>query len=118
MHCFYHRDASAVGLCKSCGRGLCGNCAVEYAEGLACRGRCEQAVTEVIALIERNRRAVVGSGRVVYMFPVFFSFLGIMFVVAGLMMPRAGSFALAFGGAFIVLGLVYGFWVRRVQGGK
>jgi hypothetical protein len=115
MHCFYHRDTYAVGACKSCGRGLCGDCAVEFAEGLACRGRCEQAVNEVIALIARNRRAVVGSGGLVYMYPGFFIVVGTVFVVAGVMTPDNAAFPLAVGAAFVVLGVVHALWVRRVQ---
>jgi positive regulator of sigma E activity len=115
MHCFYHRDTHAVGACKSCGRGICGDCAVEYAEGLACRGRCEQAVTELIELIARNRRAVVGSGRLVYMFPIFFIAVGTVFAGAGAMTPRVSAFALFMGGAFVVLGVVQALWIRRLQ---
>ena len=118
MQCFYHRDASAVGLCKSCGRGICGDCTVPYAEGLACRGQCEQAVTDLIALIDRNRRAVVGSGRAVYMFPLFFLVAGVVFAGAGAMTPGGSLFALTMGGIFIVLGLAHGLWIRRVQRGE
>lgn len=115
MQCFYHRDLSAVGLCKGCGRGVCGECAVEYAEGLACRGRCEQAVTELITLIERNRRAVVRSGRAVYAFPVFFVVIGVFFSVGGLALSRNGTMPIALGLAFIGLGLFHGFSVHRVH---
>jgi hypothetical protein len=69
----------------------------------------------VIELIARNRRAVIGTGRAVYMFPVFFTVLGVMFAAAGLALPRAGLFVLPFGAAFIALGLVYGFRVRRIH---
>jgi len=54
MRCFYHEDREAVGTCKSCGRGLCRECAVEFPKGLACRGRCEADAEAVIQLIDRN----------------------------------------------------------------
>lgn len=57
MNCFYHRESPAVGTCRSCARGLCAECAAEYPQGLACRGRCETDVEEVIDLIRRNLAA-------------------------------------------------------------
>ena len=54
MKCFYHPEASAVGTCKHCHRGLCRNCASEREGGLACRGRCEAMVDQVSALVQRN----------------------------------------------------------------
>ena len=54
MRCFYHQDREAVGSCKSCGKGLCPDCAADVGKGLACRGRCEEDVRAVVALIDRN----------------------------------------------------------------
>jgi len=56
MRCFYHHDKEAVGSCKSCAKGLCGECAVDLGKGLACRARCEDAAGAIIALIDRNIR--------------------------------------------------------------
>jgi hypothetical protein len=54
MNCFYHREAVAIGTCKSCGKGLCFACAVELNKGLACKERCEKDAQAVIDLIENN----------------------------------------------------------------
>src|SRR5205823_9870456 len=54
MKCFYHQDRDAVGSCKSCGKGLCPECAVDLGKGLACRSRCEEDAKAVIGLIDRN----------------------------------------------------------------
>jgi hypothetical protein len=54
MRCFYHEDKEAVGTCKSCGKGLCRECAVDLTKGLACRGHCEADAQAVIQLIDRN----------------------------------------------------------------
>src|SRR5262249_52940930 len=54
MHCFYHQDKYAVGVCKSCGKGVCIECAVDLGKGLACRGRCEESVRAITQLIDRN----------------------------------------------------------------
>jgi hypothetical protein len=47
MRCFLHAGADAVGICKSCQRGLCADCAVEVGTTLACRGRCEADVSDI-----------------------------------------------------------------------
>jgi hypothetical protein len=54
MHCFYHQDKEAVGTCKSCGKGVCAECAVDLSKGLACRSRCEESARAIIQLVERN----------------------------------------------------------------
>jgi len=41
MKCFYHPERDAVGVCKSCGKGLCGECAAEVGGKLACKDKCE-----------------------------------------------------------------------------
>jgi hypothetical protein len=54
LKCFYHHDADAVALCKNCARGLCPQCAAEVLDGLACRGKCEQAAGALAQLVKRN----------------------------------------------------------------
>ncbi len=44
MLCFNHRRADAVGLCKSCCRGLCGACAREQGKWLVCSQECAAAL--------------------------------------------------------------------------
>ena len=56
MRCFYHQDKEAVGTCKSCGKGVCFECAVDLDKGLACRGRCEEIARAIIEIIDRNVR--------------------------------------------------------------
>jgi hypothetical protein len=54
MVCFYHQERQAVGLCKNCQRGLCFECAAEVDISLACRDRCELAVRELNAVMQRS----------------------------------------------------------------
>jgi hypothetical protein len=44
MNCFTHHDRAAVGICKSCGKGICPECLAELPNGLACKGSCEARV--------------------------------------------------------------------------
>jgi hypothetical protein len=41
MRCFNHPDRDAVGICSSCRRGVCVECAHEVGKSLACTGQCE-----------------------------------------------------------------------------
>lgn len=54
MKCYSHNERDAVGICKNCSRGLCPDCAVDLVDGLACKGRCEEAVRGMNALVSQN----------------------------------------------------------------
>jgi hypothetical protein len=111
MKCFYHADRDAVGVCKSCQRALCHECAADVGKGIACTGRCEEDARQLIQLtdaairhqpanefivarIRRNRIAsallyiVLGAGFVgtgiIHPFIWFIAFLGGIFVLFGL----------------------------------
>ena len=119
MRCFYHEDREAVGTCKSCGRGLCRECAVDLTKGLACRGHCEADAQAVIELIDRNiqltskvpqarqtnkrNRSVAG---------VFHIIFGAIFVFWGLGDERVRPIMIA-GIAFIGYGM---YWLSTVRG--
>jgi hypothetical protein len=112
MKCFRHRDAEAVGVCKSCGRGVCAECAVEFDKGLACRGRCEGDVEDLINLIDRNvsmaptinkRMATARRGSIISY--GFFMVTGAILFLAGV--PRGHPrFIVWLGAAFVVYGLL------------
>jgi len=57
MDCFNHPDRSAVGICKSCGPGLCRDCAVDSPDGLSCK-RCESRVRLMNQIIDNNARVL------------------------------------------------------------
>src|SRR6185437_867214 len=116
MKCYYHQDCDAVGLCKSCVKGLCDGCQTDLGQGLACKGHCEENVRHRIALIEHNVRAApaarallrlnsrtwVGVGLFVLMPGVFFAILGAlddrlrMIIPLGAMLCVFGLLALVF----------------------
>lgn len=89
MVCFYHEDRDAVGTCKSCGRGLCQECAVDLSKGLACRGRCETDAQAFIQLIDSNILREVKTGRAARSANgIFFILMGVLFAAWGLSYPR------------------------------
>jgi hypothetical protein len=87
MDCFYHPAVAAVGICKSCGKGLCRACAVDLAHGLACRSRCENDVQALSSLIDRslrnaprNERLVSFNYRIRFAGAVFYILIGSLFL--------------------------------------
>jgi len=67
MICAHHHEREAVGLCGSCHRGLCVECARPVGHSLACPGECEQDVAtdeasmpteESVRAIEINRQSI------------------------------------------------------------
>ena len=56
MNCFVHDGAHAVGICRASGKGLCRECAAGVGQGLAGRGRCEEAVRRITRADGCHRR--------------------------------------------------------------
>jgi len=54
MKCFYNPSQDAIGICKSCGKGLSSEFAVDLGRGLACKGPCEEDVKSLISLLENS----------------------------------------------------------------
>jgi hypothetical protein len=115
MRCFYHREKDAVGTCKSCGKGLCPECAIDLVKGLACRGRCETDAKAVIALIDSNinispvTTSMVQVGKSARVGAAVFMFVcGLIFMGLGLFVDRLGFIA-ALGGCFMAYG-IFLFW--------
>ena len=120
MRCFYHEDKEAVGTCKSCGKGLCRECAVDLAKGLACRERCEENVRNVIALIDQNIKIaprtsqILETGRKVRSSTAIFNLvIGVLFIVWGLINRERLSFIILLGVAFLIFGVIGLFQARR-----
>ena len=64
MNCFNHSSEPAVGLCKSCFKALCRDCAVEVENGLACKKANCQARVKLINRILDNNKRVLSAGNV------------------------------------------------------
>ena len=98
MKCFYHPGSDAVGVCKSCGKGLCPDCVADLGKGIACRSRCETDVEIIIGLIEQSPHSVRWSGALVLV-------LGLILIAAALMGYGMGLFPYVLGTLCVVYGL-------------
>jgi hypothetical protein len=132
MRCFYHQDREAVGGCKSCGKGLCPECAVDLGKGLACRGRCEADAQALIQLLEQNvrhmdvvERALQGRRSVLqqntstrYATGLFCAVAGAIFSIFGAADLERFAFVFVLGIAFLIFAVYWIILARRYEKDK
>ena len=114
MKCFYDTTQDAIGTCKSCGKGLSPDYAIDLGKGLACKGRCEDDVRGLIALIDNNlamrgtaERLVRGSGRAGITTSVMFLLMGCTFLFFGLFRgDEPEPFSAVMGALFLIWSFV------------
>jgi hypothetical protein len=119
MKCFYHQDRDAVGMCKSCQKGLCPDCAVDLSQGLACKERCEEDVRSLIRLIQNNIKLSPTSSSIIrasrrggLIASTFYIVLGVMF--AGWGLHDDMSLIIAMGVCFVIFGVISVVRVLRI----
>ncbi len=123
MKCFYDPTQDAVGSCKSCGKGLSLDYAVDLGKGLACKNRCEDDVRALIALIDNNvamratsKQLIEGSGRAGIITSVFYLLVGATFLMTGLIFrDKISIFPIVLGSLFVVWSLFGFFRSRAIQ---
>lgn len=62
MNCYRHPSTPALGICKTCFKGVCQECGADVGNGLACRGECEEKVLELNEMWERSAK-IYGVGK-------------------------------------------------------
>jgi hypothetical protein len=83
VECFYHDGRQAVSSCRACLRGLCRECGTDLGRGLACRGRCEPAVRDLIATLEQSIRYRGVSGGILQASRTLWSGLAVIALLVG-----------------------------------
>ncbi len=105
MHCYFHVDRPAIGLCKHCQRALCTECAVALDDVLACKNRHEEQVRMVLQWqrlgLRQSERTKAGYVRNA----IFYCVVGMLFVGFGLAQYRflglQAIFFILIGGALL-----------------
>jgi hypothetical protein len=98
MKCFDHQDRDAVGICKSCNKGLCRQCAADLGNGLACLNRCEDRARVLISFIGSSMK--VGICQNFFSLGLFESAIGGAMLAWGLLMQPPSLFIEILGGIF------------------
>ena len=92
MNCFNHPGVPAVGVCKSCQKGLCKECAVDLGHGIACKNHREEV--EVLSQYQSGMRSLF-----------ILMLLGVVLFLSGILMGTmdTGSVLRIVGTGMIVL---------------
>ncbi len=120
MKCFNHEHMDAVGVCRSCGRGLCRDCVAEVGLSCSCKGECEKVVATMNDLVERGRTAYQKMSAVQLRFGIAFALFGvILLALSSLYFADAqseyGYFLLACSVPLLVLGALMIYSARRLR---
>lgn len=60
MYCYQHENQAAQGICKSCYKALCKQCAVEIEMAITCKGKCEEYSTMTYQMVLANSQMIGG----------------------------------------------------------
>ena len=113
MKCFNHPESDAVGICKSCQKGICHECAIDLGKGIACKGQCESDVTAVNEALARNMELGSLNRNIMQGFPnnlmiasFFFMLMGLVFSAWGVFSARPSGFIVVLGVGFVLYGVI------------
>jgi D-arabinose 1-dehydrogenase-like Zn-dependent alcohol dehydrogenase len=84
MICFKHPEKDAIGTCKYCHRGICMDCTTDLEHGLACKGVHEEYVNTLHNIVMQSAKIYSNTPKTIYAAPVFFGFMGLVFLWFGL----------------------------------
>jgi hypothetical protein len=120
MKCFNHEKIDAVGVCRSCGRGLCRDCIAEVGLSCSCKGECEEVVATMNDLVERGRTSYQKISGAQLRFGIVFGLVGVILLVfAGVSFADAqsgtGYYLLALAIPLLVLGALMIYAAKRLR---
>ena len=87
MKCFNHADRDAVGICKSCGKGICHECLVEIPDAIACKTeRCERRSRLCVQIVDSNPAIVNQANKQLKRQSLALLLIGSLFAGLGLLL--------------------------------
>jgi hypothetical protein len=104
MRCFNHAEVEAVGICKSCCKGICTQCAADLGHGLACKNSHEQRVEAVDAIMERGTKIQSINTKNKFLMPSFYAFMGLAFLGYGIA-NHGSSYFIVMGAGFLAFSI-------------
>ena len=103
MYCYRHPTADAVGICKSCNKGLCTECAVDVGQGIACKNSCEQDVKDLNAIVSYSKKVCTKTTASCYKQAIFSGLLGLVFIIYGFAESDMQTFMFPVGIIFLLM---------------
>ncbi len=86
MNCYNHPEYPAVGICKSCHKGLCKECAVDTGNGLACNTNCEEEVKAINELLTRGMKAYQKTGKAYKRMALIYGLMGFISLLLSILL--------------------------------
>lgn len=118
MNCFKHKEAPANGICKACNKAVCGQCALDTGNGIACSEKCEKEVHDINMIVDRSKQIysigskpnAVPSGILVYVFftVIFLGWSGFEYLSES----KINEFLIIMGIGFGIMGVIM---YRRIK---
>ncbi len=125
MNCFTHQDTPAVAICRNCGKGLCGACALDSPAGVSCGGECAQWAEVLHLSVRRYKGAARQQSRSTWMSVFLFGGVGIvmLMIVAehlreSLPFDSTTQFLALLGALFLAFGVMLSFAAVRMRGAE
>lgn len=91
MKCFYHPEIDAVGICKSCSKGICMECSVDLGKGIACKGGCEEEVKAINQMMERTKGVYKKTSGAYSSNSIIYLLLGVLLIIFGFISWNVGD---------------------------
>jgi hypothetical protein len=117
MQCFLHHDIAAVGICRTCGKGLCPACAREIDRGIVCSDACAEFAIVNHQIVDRAKRVYsIGVKARIPLGTWFFTAAGLFMLSVGAFLAwsdPAGWSAAAYPGGLGALFLVFAVLIWR-----
>lgn len=102
MKCYNHHEVDAVGICKSCSKGLCPDCLTEVENGIACTTTCVEDVQLLNSLVQRSKGSYQKTSGAMKNNSVIYTAFGIALIIFGVMDDRLTTFLVTLGILFIL----------------
>lgn len=119
MLCFNHPEKEAVGICKSCQRGLCAECATDLGHGLACKDKHEDQVNTLETIINQSAKIYAVTPKTRNAAPLLYGFMGSVFAGFGLL--KGGGitdFSFVMGAGFIAFAVYVYVYNKKAYASK
>lgn len=102
MKCYNHQ-ADAVGICKSCSKGICMDCAVDVGNGIACQNSCEQSVKIINEIVDKGSKVNIKPRAIFFRQAFLMGLLGGFFIVFGVVIQKSmANFTVPIGIIFLI----------------
>ncbi len=115
MYCYAHEGIQAVGICKTCGKGVCKGCALDIEFAVCCSGPCEIEARQLNEMNQRGKKlyGIGTSDNCSSSQATIYFVLGLAFAVSGVIFFPKMLVLTYFLGGMGVLMILLGFFIRQ-----